>query len=121
VSRLRNQIHSLADAYKEVYRNAILAASAAQGVIEDEGTKSSIDLGGGKNLTETGDLSSVLYNIDKTHYFNVLEQILKDFQGLFKHDISSYDTGGYTGSWSNSNGKLGVLHQKEIVLNASDT
>lgn len=34
-------------------------------------------------------------------------------------------TGGYTGTWSgantDSNGKLAVLHQKELVLNAADT
>ena len=32
----------------------------------------------------------------------------------------SYDTGGYTGEWG-SDGKLAVLHQKELVLNAKDT
>ena len=36
------------------------------------------------------------------------------------NQISGYDTGGYTGEWG-PNGKLAVLHQKEIVLNASDT
>lgn len=32
----------------------------------------------------------------------------------------SFDTGGYTGSWGSS-GRLAMLHQKEIVLNAHDT
>ena len=32
----------------------------------------------------------------------------------------SYDTGGYTGSWG-PEGRLAMLHQKEIVLNAHDT
>lgn len=31
-----------------------------------------------------------------------------------------FDTGGYTGSWG-PEGRLAVLHQKEIVLNAQDT
>ena len=35
--------------------------------------------------------------------------------------ISGYDTGGYTGTWNNMNGRLGFLHQKELVLNAKDT
>jgi hypothetical protein len=30
-------------------------------------------------------------------------------------------TGGYTGDWSGSYGKLAFLHQKELVLNAEDT
>ena len=35
-------------------------------------------------------------------------------------DVMQYDTGGYTGSWDPS-GRLAMLHQKEIVLNAHDT
>ena len=38
-----------------------------------------------------------------------------------KSQISGYDTGGYTGDWGSSEGKMAFLHQKEIVLNASDT
>ena len=34
--------------------------------------------------------------------------------------LMGYDTGGYTGEWG-SEGKLALLHEKEIVLNASDT
>ena len=30
------------------------------------------------------------------------------------------DTGGYTGSWG-SDGRVAILHQKELVLNAEDT
>lgn len=37
-----------------------------------------------------------------------------------KSDISGYDTGGYTGTWG-MDGKLAFLHEKELVLNASDT
>ena len=37
----------------------------------------------------------------------------------------SFKTGGYTGEWSNgsveNNGRLAMLHQKELVLNAKDT
>ena len=36
------------------------------------------------------------------------------------YSLQSYDTGGYTGSWDSS-GRLAMLHQKEIVLNAQDT
>lgn len=34
--------------------------------------------------------------------------------------IIPFDTGGYTGSWG-SYGKLAILHEKELVLNAHDT
>ena len=32
-----------------------------------------------------------------------------------------YDTGGYTGDWNSSNGRLAMLHEKELILNAQDT
>ena len=44
--------------------------------------------------------------------------------GLSGYDvISGYATGGYTGEWNNGsdNGRLAILHQKELVLNESDT
>lgn len=34
--------------------------------------------------------------------------------------LSGYDTGGYTGDWD-GDGRLALLHQKELVLNAEDT
>lgn len=39
------------------------------------------------------------------------DQIFKEY---------GYDTGGYTGEWGKA-GKLALLHQKELVLNAQDT
>ena len=35
-------------------------------------------------------------------------------------DVTSMDTGGYTGEWG-PEGKMAVLHEKELVLNANDT
>ena len=37
--------------------------------------------------------------------------------------LSSYDTGGYTGQWSNGSkeGRWALLHQKELILNEQDT
>lgn len=35
--------------------------------------------------------------------------------------IIPYDTGGYTGDWHSSQGKIAMLHEKEIVLNKADT
>ena len=43
-------------------------------------------------------------------------------------DLEGYDTGGYTGDWGSGegllnakNGKMAILHNKELVLNSSDT
>lgn len=40
---------------------------------------------------------------------------------LKRSQLSGYDTGGYTGDWGDTSGRLALLHQKEIVLNADDT
>lgn len=41
-------------------------------------------------------------------------------QGQRRYVLSKFDTGGYTGAWGKE-GRLAMLHQKELVLNADDT
>ena len=36
-------------------------------------------------------------------------------------DIKGFDTGGYTGDWGSTDGRLAMLHRKELVLNEEDT
>ena len=36
-------------------------------------------------------------------------------------DMPAFDTGGYTGDWGSGQGKVAMLHEKEIVLNKADT
>lgn len=50
-------------------------------------------------------------NRDKNKFFNA---------DKIKELISRFASGGYTGEWGPS-GRLAVLHQKELVLNANDT
>lgn len=40
---------------------------------------------------------------------------------LTKGQLSGYDTGGYTGDWAGGEGRLALLHHKELVLNTQDT
>jgi TP901 family phage tail tape measure protein len=35
--------------------------------------------------------------------------------------VTAFDTGGYTGDWSGNDGKMAMLHKKEIVLNERQT
>ena len=46
--------------------------------------------------------------------------LASDLDKAFQSKSGSFDTGGYTGDWG-PEGKLAVLHQKEIILNAHDT
>lgn len=45
------------------------------------------------------------------------QQVLQDLRKL----NGGYDTGGYTGDWHSSEGKVALLHEKELVLNKKDT
>lgn len=55
-----------------------------------------------------------------------MENILKEIAfmastSLDTDTLSGFDTGGYTGDWNSSEGRLAMLHEKEIVLNKADT
>jgi hypothetical protein len=40
---------------------------------------------------------------------------------LSQYALKKFDTGGYTGDWAGSYGKLAMLHKKELVLSEGDT
>lgn len=40
---------------------------------------------------------------------------------IYPGEVIKLDTGGYTGEWNSNDGKMAMLHQKELVLNADDT
>ena len=49
---------------------------------------------------------------------NIIDFLNKNKDGV--GSITAFDTGGYTGNWG-PEGRMAMLHQKEIVLNAHDT
>lgn len=80
---------------------------------DSEGTSPTGSRGPGKRVTITKIKSGAAYPIH-------VQSSDSAYGWLREDQISGYDTGGYTGDW-NSSGKLAVLHQKELVLNSSDT
>lgn len=65
-----------------------------------------------QNIINSNTRSGKLVNYDSMKYSS--------------YSLIGYDTGGYTGTWGDKtfddkNGKLAVLHQKELILNATDT
>lgn len=46
---------------------------------------------------------------------------IKQINKLGSLESVSFDTGGYTGNWHSSEGRVAMLHEKEIVLNKTDT
>ena len=65
-------------------------------------------------------VSTSLKNIATFLYSKDLHTNSGNWTDIDKNKIPKFKTGGYTGSWG-STGKLAVLHEKELVLNSSDT
>lgn len=74
-----------------------------------------------KNLKSKYGISIGTANKNKV---NISDKNLLGIKKLVQ-DLGWYDygfaTGGYTGDWAGEDGKLALLHQKEIVLNKDDT
>lgn len=75
--------------------------------------------GGGKSGTSSSDrqvtITRINSNASATHPYHI-----DQLGWVKKSQLKGYDTGGYTGAWG-EDGKLALLHQKELVLNAQDT
>ena len=67
-------------------------------------------------LDENGNLKAVYNTSGRTDSEAYSESKKKLATALYK-----FDTGGYTGAWGSKEGKLAMLHEKELVLNAQDT
>ena len=49
--------------------------------------------------------------------FQLIDKLIRAIQN---QEISAFNTGGYTGEWG-TDGRLAMLHEKELVLNQTDT
>lgn len=83
-------------------------------------------IGSGRSKTETFSASKdelqKYFRISRIGY----NQVYKNGKFTYNQDSSwndlfKFDTGGYTGDWKSKQGKLAVLHEKELVLNKEDT
>ena len=92
-----------------------------------------VNAGSAQIYDYAGDTSGERQYFSSDPVYNVLEEsgdwikvrhhkLSSGVTGWFKKsDVTAMNTGGYTGDWSGSYGKLAFLHQKELVLNAQDT
>ena len=63
-------------------------------------------------------------NYNSSGYLILLHEALGGkafFTELNKLRQAVFDTGGYTGDWDSSEGRMAILHEKELVLNKQDT
>ena len=78
------------------------------------------DITGLTPITYTG-TGEIFYKVDKNLQGKTYNEIIGiDWRYAQKVPTFSFDTGGYTGEWG-PEGRMAMLHQKEIVLNAHDT
>lgn len=75
--------------------------------------------GGGKSGTSSSDRQVTITHIN-TNARATYPYHIDQLGWVKKSQLKGYDTGGYTGTWGDE-GKLALLHQKELVLNAQDT
>ena len=51
-----------------------------------------------------------------------IDALMAEYEKFLEQmSIATFDTGGATGSWGDASGRLAFLHQKELVLNETDT
>lgn len=95
---------------------------------EYEAGNHSIEIASGANLGKSGGDPSIAGSGDPNYTtgahlhlgYTDADGKAQDPADLLK-SLDTFDTGGFTGDWGGSDGKLAMLHQKEIILNANDT
>ena len=70
--------------------------------------------GGNSGTARSGKITYI--NSNGSHPYNI-----GGLGWIKKSDIVGYDTGGYTGNWNSREGRLAMLHEKELILNKQDT
>ena len=66
-----------------------------------------------------GKYASNSYKVDLPPYDNNIDAVISEED--YKNKLTQLDTGGYTGDWSGGEGRMAMLHSKELVLNKVDT
>ena len=84
---------------------------------------------GGSSSSDTGRNYKVVGYDERGISITIYDKTLREAQEIMeqynrrggKTRVAHYDTGGYTGDWHSSEGKVAMLHEKELVLNKHDT
>ena len=82
----------------------------------DNAAKKAATSSNGKSKETTKTISGLHASNWSTDYFDWLKGSKTASKQLY-----GYATGGYTGDWGTSDGKVALLHEKELVLNKKDT
>ena len=118
---LNEQGHLIEDWYDSLSKGGYwLQILTGSGLGNNSGKVGLLGYMGTKDQYVTGKTNNTYDGIPSAADIVSVKQIKDTIKGGKYTSLWGFDTGGYTGSWDSS-GRLAVLHQKEIVLNAHDT
>lgn len=131
-----NELRAASEAAKAAADAAAAAASQSSyyggggsGGGSGSGSGGGQNSSGGSSSSDTGRNYKVVGYDERGISITIYDKTLREAQEIMeqynrrggKTRVAHYDTGGYTGDWHSSEGKVAMLHEKEIVLNKHDT
>ena len=114
---LNNYITALREGYNTLQglNNSSLTVDSSLPVVQDQLNA----LTGGSSWTFTGNIINDAATL-RTNLNELLDRYNQYIQEMISN-AAQYDTGGYTGDFTDGEAKLAFLHGKELVLNPVDT
>ena len=131
-----NELRAASEAAKAAADAAAAAASqssyysgGSSGGGSGSGSSGGQTSSGGSSSSDTGRNYKVVGYDERGISITIYDKTLREAQEIMeqynrrggKTRVAHYDTGGYTGDWHSSEGKVAMLHEKELVLNKHDT
>lgn len=111
LDKIRLAVDEIAKSWEEVKKKSIEAAEAANDYLKkDEQSKLPQNAGTGTSAQNSSSTSTSTGPVVSA----------KSWNGAASPTVS-FASGGYTGDWGDNNGRIAVLHKKELILNKDDT
>ena len=109
--------------YKKTYYHAGIDENGNTKIFSSEDSSTFASIKPGQTYVAKDGTEYKMYGNENTTNIDTARreaEILEDDKQYAAHMAGKFDTGGYTGAWGNE-GKIAVLHEKELVLNKDDT
>ena len=113
LDKIRLAVDEIAKSWEEVKKKSIEAAEAANDYLKkDEQSKLPQNAGTSTSVQSSNSISTKTGPAASAQSWN---------GAAAKVSTVSFASGGYTGDWGDNNGRIAVLHKKELILNKDDT
>lgn len=113
LDKIKLAVDEIAKSWEEVKKKSIEAAEAANDYLKkDEQSKLPQNAGTSTSVQSSNSISTKTGPAASVQSWN---------GAAAKVSTVSFASGGYTGDWGDNNGRIAVLHKKELILNKDDT